>query len=144
LGVVLIALAFLTGGLTIRAWLALDTTPTQARSDGNLLDALRTARREGNRLAGEANSLEPIGNLELLDDLIRRYNEYEGRIADLLAATDLLNPQWRIEWLRDPDWHNPNVYPGTREQLDRMAQMIGHRVRLIDGMIRELRESGDA
>lgn len=107
-------------------------------ADSELLSGLQVARREGNGLAGEAASLEPIGNLELLDDLIRRYNAFEGRVADLLAATDALDHRWRTEWLRDPDGHNSNVTPYTRDQLDRMAQMIGHRVRLIDGMIRAL------
>jgi hypothetical protein len=108
--------------------------------DDELVKALLAELRTGNRLAGEASTLEPIGNLDRLDDLVRRYNAFEGRVSELLAEDELLDPRWRDEFLRDPEWHSPNVFPHTRDQLDGMARMIGHRVRLIDGMLRELRE----
>lgn len=110
----------------------------ESGSNDGKLGKLRSEQRAGRRLAGEAAALEPIGNLELLDDLIRRYNDFEGRVADLLADSDDLSPEWRVEWLRDPEWHDSQVTPISREQLDAMARMIGHRVRLIDGMIRAL------
>ena len=110
----------------------------------DLLASLRAARREGHGLAGEAASLDPIGNLDRLDDLVRRYNAFEGRVADRLAGTDELDPMWQTEWLRDPEWHSPDVFPIEREQLDGMARMIGHRVGLIDRMIRELLGRGGA
>jgi hypothetical protein len=97
-----------------------------ARPDG-LLASLRAARREGHGLPGEAASLDPIGNFDRLEDLVRRYNAFEGRVADLLASTDELDPMWQTEWLRDPEWHSPDVFPIEREQLDGMARMIGHR-----------------
>ncbi len=109
------------------------------RPDG-LLPSLRAARREGHGLAGEAASLDPIGNFGRLDNLVQRYNAFEGRVADLLAGTDELDPMWQAEWLRDPEWHSPDVFPIEREQLDGMARMIGHRVGLVDRMIRELVE----
>ncbi len=146
MGVAGVLLMFIGAVGFIVSWRGSDTrqlSPNShghARPDDSLRGALQSALREGNALAGEANGLEPIGNLELLDDLVCRYNGYERRVADLLAATDLLDRRWRVEWLRDPEWHDSRVYPITREQLDRMAQMIGHRVRLIDRMLRELEE----
>jgi hypothetical protein len=104
------------------------------------MDSLLAERRVGSKLAGEVSTLEPIGNLDRLNDLVRRYNAFEGRVADLLADDEMLDPRWRDDFLRDPDWHSPDVFPITREQLDRMGQMVSQRVRLIDGMLRELQE----
>jgi hypothetical protein len=106
--------------------------------DDELVRALRGEQRAGDSLAGEAQTLEPIGNMERVEDLVRRYDAFEGRVADILARTTRLDPQWRDAWLRDPEWHSRDVYPISRELLDAMARMIGHRVRLIEGMIRTL------
>jgi hypothetical protein len=105
-----------------------------------LVMALRAERSAGHGLASEAQTLEPIGNMELVDDLVRRSDAFEARVADLLAGTDRFDPQWREAWLRGPEEHSYDVHPISREDLDAMARMLGERVRWIDLMIRVLVE----
>lgn len=114
--------------------------PAEAADDpgDELVRALRGEQRAGDGLAGEAQTLEPIGNMERVDDLIRRSDAFEGRVADILAGTTRLDPKWRDAWLRGPEGHSYDVRPISREGLDAMARMIGWRVRLIENMIRTL------
>jgi hypothetical protein len=107
-------------------------------ASGSLDNTLKIAQANGRRLHSEAGELNPIGNLDRLDDLVRRYNEWEAAVSDALADDDDIPPEWRDLWLRDPKWHNSQVYPYTREQLDIMVRMIGHRLHLLDGMRRDL------
>lgn len=108
-------------------------------TSGSLLDdTLKIAQANGRRLHAEAGELNPIGNLDRLDDLIRRYNKWEAAVSDALADDDDIPPEWRDRWLRDPKWHNSQVYPYTRDQLDNMVRMIGHRLYLLDEMRRDL------
>jgi hypothetical protein len=120
--------------------------PERAPSTPNdaLREALAAATKTGRRLHAEAGELNPIGNLDRLDDLVRRYNAWEGSVADALADDDDVPSEWRDLWLRDPEWHNSAVYPYTREQLDRMVRLIGYRLQLIDGMRRDLRRRGQS
>ncbi len=103
----------------------------------SLADALIEAVRVGRRLLAEAGELEPIGNLPHVDDLVRRYNAWEERVSDALAADEDAPAEWRDLWLRNPECQDSQVNP-TRYSLDRMAQTIGHRLRVIDQMLRAL------
>ena len=49
-----------------------------AAGESSLDDHLRTAQLTGRRLHAEAGELNPIGSLERLDDLVRRYNDWEA------------------------------------------------------------------
>lgn len=105
--------------------------------DNSLSGVLRAAQGAGRRLLAEAGELEPIGNPNRVSDLVRRYDAWEGNVADALAAEDGLPPQWRDAWLTDD---RADSFPITRDALDRMAQRIGQRLRLIDQLLRALRE----
>jgi hypothetical protein len=97
---------------------------------------LTGAAKVGRCLLAEAGELDPIGNLNRLNDLVRRYNAWEGSVADVLADDDLPS-EWRDAWLTDDQ---SDTFPITREALDRMARIIGERLRLIGQLLRVLRE----
>jgi hypothetical protein len=103
----------------------------------SLAGVLAAAAKDGRRLSADAIELEPIGHLPHVDDLVRRCNDWEARVSDALARDEDLPDEWRTAWLSDPDWPNPHVNP-TRHDLDRLAQTIGYRLRLIDQMRRVL------
>ncbi len=116
---------------------------TQPQDSESLTAVLLTAVSDGRRLSAEAIELEPIGHLPHVDDLVRRYNAWEARVSDALVRDGKLPGEWRTAWLSDPDWANPHVNP-TRHDLDRLAQTIGYRLRLIDQMLRALRQGRGA
>jgi hypothetical protein len=122
-----------------RALASMAVTPvsqtTQQQPD--MAAKLTEAAKVGRRLLAEAGELEPIGNLNRLNDLVRRYNAWEGSVADVLADDDLPS-EWRDAWLTDDQ---SDTFPITREALDRMARAIGERLRLIGQLIRALREA---
>jgi hypothetical protein len=121
-----------------RALASMATMPvsqtTQQQSD--TVAKLTEAAKLGRRLLAEAGELDPIGNMNRLSDLVRRYNAWEGGVADVLADDDLPS-EWRDAWLTDDQ---TDTFPITREALDRMAQIIGQRLRLIGQLLRALRE----
>lgn len=104
----------------------------------DLAVVLTIAVRTGRRLLAEAGKLEPIGNLPHVDDLVRRYNAWEERVSDALASDEEAPTEWRDLWLRNPECQDSEVNP-TRYSLDRMAQTIGHRLRLVDQMLHALK-----
>jgi hypothetical protein len=68
----------------------------------------------GSLLVKEAEDLEPIGHLGLLDDLVRRCNVWEERVSDLLS--DYGQREMLTEWTDPIRWHpGPTII--TRDQL---------------------------
>jgi hypothetical protein len=121
---------------------ALASTPVASTApitgaQADLAAKLAGAVKVGRRLLAEAGELEPIGNPNRVFDLVRRYDAWEGSVADALAAEDDLPSEWRDAWLTDD---RADSFPITRDALDRMAQRIGQRLRLIDQLLRVLHE----
>jgi hypothetical protein len=136
-GVSVVAGAYLALAPLLHIWpwsANTDAPTTQQQSD--TVAKLTEAAKLGRRLLAEAGELDPIGNMNRLGDLVRRYNAWEGGVADVLADDDLPS-EWRDAWLTDD---KTDTFPITRDALDRMAQIIGQRLRLIGQLLRALRE----
>jgi hypothetical protein len=102
-------------------------------------DALAAERAAGKRLLAEAASLEPAGNLGLLDDLLRRNDTWVDRVSD--ALTDHDEPEMRERWTNDLRWNPSRPMPITRDQIDRyVVGPIRERLDLMREFQRELRE----